>query len=66
MKVAGEPKAVPKASAYDETDEEAKVEDRTHAKDLMEVPNNADSGRNVYEDDMLKAGAHRQTNDSFK
>ena len=66
MRVAGEPDPALKASAFDEADEEAKVEDFTQAKDLIEVPNSAESGRNAYEDDNLKAGAHKQTNDSFK
>ena len=63
MKVATDPAL--EASAFDGEDEEAKQQDRTQAKDLIEVPH-ADSGRNADEDDNLKAAAHKQTQDSFK
>ena len=62
MKVATQPDPDLKASAFDEADEEAKVEDRTSAKDLIEVPHIADSGRGADEDDNLKNRAQ----DSFK
>ena len=54
MKVADEPEKLP----LDEADEEAKLDDRTDVKDLVEAPHNiveSGSGRNNEEEENLKA-----------